>query len=92
MITQIETNDVGKILGTYINGYHHSIKDRVLYFLNNGKRLQSMSQRIQKTTNKHFYVYTEIHQSNENRMMNRVDSLVKLKLAHYMDDLINVHV
>lgn len=91
MITQIETNYIGNTLGAYINEYHHSFKDRVLYFLTHRNQLKSMSQCIQKTTNKHFYVYSEIHHSNENRMMNRVDSLVKLKLAHFMDDLISSH-
>lgn len=91
MITQIETNDIGKTLGAYINEYNHSLKDRILYFLQRKKQHTINEPMHSKTTNKHFHVYSEIHHSEENRMLNRVDSLVKLKLAHLMDDLINSH-
>jgi hypothetical protein len=88
MITQIE-NEITTETITYLTAHSHSLFDHIKHLIKYRKRLRSIGQCIRSTSRKYYHVYSDINDTPGRRINNRIEHLVKLKLAHYMDELIN---
>jgi len=88
MITQIES-DITKETVTYLTAYSHSLFTHIKHLIKYKKRLRSIGESIRSTSHKYYHVYSDINDTPGRRLNNRIEHLVKLKLAHYMDELIN---
>lgn len=88
MITQIDSEIANETV-TYFTAYSHSLFAHIKHFIKYRKRLRSIGESIRSTSRKYYHVYSDINDTPGRRINNRIEHLVKLKLAHYMDDLIN---
>ena len=88
MITPIDYNDNDEII-TYFTAHRHSLFAHIKHFLKYKTRLKSIGQCIRSNSHKYYHVYSDINDTPGRRINNRIEHLVKLKLAHYMDELIN---
>lgn len=90
MITPIDYNDNNEII-TYFTAHRHSLFTHLKHLIKYRKRLRSIGQCIRSTSSKYYHVYSDINNTPGRRINNRIEHLVKLNLAHYMDALINSH-